>query len=343
MSNEPSPPQPGPEDPPSVEDVEERSLGRRLREQRVHVEERIEGTRQRLEAARPGSHVIDTVFRALERDSATGGGVLSAAVAFRIFLFLVPYVFFFVVGLGFAGDARDGNPQGVSQSVGITGLVASAVKGAADLGTGERVTALLVSGFALLLASRAAVKVLRITHGLIWRVPIPRLKSTSRAAAAFVGLITAAMLAGAGVAWLRSESLVFGIVGMALSAVVPFGLWFFVSWWLPHADCPWWALMPGAGVVALGTVLLHAATVYWFAYEIRAKSETYGAIGVSLALLLWAYMLGRIVTAAASTNAAFWYRNEERAGRPVPLAVDLEASLLSREPSPSASRTRHRR
>ena len=342
MSNESSVPRSEP-DPLPVADVEDRSLSRRLHERRVHVEERIEGTRQRLEAARPGSHVIDTVFRALERDSATGGGVLSAAVAFRIFLFLVPYVFFFVVGLGFAGDVKNGNPEGVSHSVGITGLVASAVKGAGEMGTGERVTALVVSGLAVLLASRAAVKVLRITHGLIWRVSIPRSRSTGRSAAAFVGLITVAMLAGAGVAWLRSESVVFGIVGMVLSAVVPFGLWLVVSWWLPHADCPWWALIPGAGVVALGTVLLHAATVYWFADEVRAKSETYGAIGASLALLLWAYMLGRIVTAAASTNAAFWYRNEERAGRPAPGAVDLEGVVLSREPSPSGSRTPHRR
>ena len=132
----------------------------------------------------------------------------------------------------------------------------------------------------MLLASRAAVKVLRITHGLIWRVPISAVEDTSRAAAAFVGLISVAMLAG-------------------------------------------------AGVVALGTVLLHAATVYWFAYETRAKSETYGAIGASLALLLWRYMLGRIITAAASINAAFWYRNEERAGRSVPSAVDLEGVVLS--------------
>jgi len=311
----------------SVEDPTERSLGNRLRGQRDHLEERIESTRRRLEEARPNSGIIDTVFRAFERDTATGGGVLSAAVAFRIFLFLVPFVFFFVVGLGFASDATNGNPNGLGNSVGITGLVASAVKGSGELGTTQRVTTLLVSGFALFLGSRAAVKVLRITHGLIWRVPIPRLASSTRAAGAFVGLIAVAMLSAAGVAALRSESVVLGVLGLLLSAVVPFGLWLIVSLWLPHADCPWWALIPGAAVVAVGSVALHAATVYWFAYEIKAKSETYGAIGASLALLLWAYMLGRIITAAAAANAAFWYRNEERQGHDVPEPVDLEATL----------------
>ena len=279
------------------------------------------------------------MFRAFERDVETGGGVLSAAVAFRIFLFLVPFVFFFVVGLGFASDATNGNPNALSDSVGITGLVASAVKGAGGLSTTQRVTALFVSGFALVLGSRAAVKVLRITHGLIWRVPIPKLASATRAAGVFVGVIAASVLVSAGVAALRSQSLILGIVGLVVSAVVPFGMWLLVSWWLPHAECPWWALAPGAAVVALGTLVLHAATIYWFSYEIKAKSETYGTIGASLALLLWAYMLGRIVTAGAAANAAFWYRNEERQGHAVPKPVDLEATLVTftTAPDPESS------
>lgn len=339
MTSDDAPPPDGSGGTPRVEDASERSLSTRLRGQRDHLEERIESTRRRLEDARPHSGVVDTVFRAFERDVETGGGVLSAAVAFRIFLFLVPFVFFFVVGLGFASDATNGNPNGLGNSVGITGLIASAIKGAGGLSTTQRVSALFVSGLALMLGSRAAVKVLRITHGLIWRVPIPRPKSATRAAGAFIGLIALAMLSAAGVAALRSESLVLGVLGLLLSAVVPFGLWLVVSLWLPHAECPWWALTPGAAVVAVGSVALHAATVYWFAYEIKAKSETYGAIGASLALLLWAYMLGRIVTAAASANAAFWYRNEERQGHAVPKPVDLETTLgtIATAPDPESS------
>ena len=54
-----------------------------------------------------------------------------------------------------------------------------------------------------------------------------------------------------------------------------------------------------------------------------------------LALLLWAYILGRIITAAISLNAAFWYRSEERAGRAVPAPIDLEEQLAGRPPEPS--------
>ena len=115
-----------------------------------------------------------------------------------------------------------------------------------------------------------------------------------------------------------SQSPLFAILALVLSAAVPFGVWLLASRLLPHAECPWWALAPGAAVVAIGMTGLQAATVFYFAGSIERKSDTYGAIGTSLALLLWAYILGRIVIAAISLNAAFWYRNEERAGRAVP-------------------------
>ena len=324
-SNRPLPDDPA--DLPVIEDAEERSLSQRLRTQRDHLEDRIETTRVRLEDARPHNRVIDTVFRAFERDVATGGGVLSAAVAFRIFLFLVPFVFFLVVAFGYTSDATNGDTTGLSKSLGIGGLIANAVKGAGDLSGGQRLTALFVSAFALFLGSRAAVKVLRITHGLIWRVPIPKLRSPMRAAGIFTAFISVALLASAAVGWLRSQSFLLGIIGIIIWLAVPFGLWLVVSFYLPRADCPWWALLPGAAVCGIGAEFLHVATVYWFAYEIEKKSDTYGAIGVSLALLLWAYLLGRIITASAAVNAAFWYRSEERQGHEVPEPVDLEARL----------------
>ncbi len=324
----------GPDDPPREDptgDAETRSLARRLRDRREIIEHRIDSTRERFEGARPDSSLVDTVFRAVEVDTATGGGVLSAAVAFRIFLFLVPYVFFLVVATGFVSDVTDGDPSSLTHAAGIGGLIAGAVRGAADLSTTQRITALIVSGFALFLASRSAVKVLRITHGLIWRVPIPRLTRSSRVAVAFIGLVSLQLVVGAAVGWMRAQSVVLGIVGIVVTGLVPFGIWLFVSSRLPRAETPWWALLPGAGVVGVGTVLLHAATVYYFAYEIEAKSETYGAIGASLALLLWAYLLGRIVTLSAAVNAAFWFRSEERLGHAVPAALDLEEQLSPAE------------
>ena len=59
--------------------------------------------------------------------------VLAGAVAFRIFLFLVPYVFVAVVGFGVAAEAVDQDAGDLARQAGIGGLVAKAVGGAADL------------------------------------------------------------------------------------------------------------------------------------------------------------------------------------------------------------------
>jgi uncharacterized BrkB/YihY/UPF0761 family membrane protein len=53
-------------------------------------------------------------------------------------------------------------------------------------------------------------------------------------------------------------------------------------------------------------------TVYWIAREVESKTDTYGAIGFALALLLWAYLMGRFITSAAVINESLWTRYQER-------------------------------
>ena len=82
---------------------------------------------------------------------------------------------------------------------------------------------------------------------------------------------------------------------------------------MPHAsDVPWTALLPGAIFFGLGLEALHLVTVYWIAREVEHKTDTYGAIGFALALLLWAYLLGRRITSAAVVNETLWTRYQRR-------------------------------
>ena len=50
-------------------------------------------------------------------------------------------------------------------------------------------------------------------------------------------------------------------------------------------------------------------TTYWIGHIVARKSSTYGAIGIALAVLLWVYVLGRIIVASAGVNAALWRRS----------------------------------
>ena len=70
----------------------------------------------------------------------------------------------------------------------------------------------------------------------------------------------------------------------------------------------WRDLLPGAIFVGVGIQVLHLITVYWITHLLTSKSETYGAIGAALAILFWAYLLGRVVAASAVVNAAAWHQ-----------------------------------
>jgi uncharacterized BrkB/YihY/UPF0761 family membrane protein len=158
--------------------------------------------------------------------------------------------------------------------------------------------------FALILASRSLVRVLRITHGLAWHARVPKLKKPTRAALVLIGSVLFAVLFGAWTSKLQDEVGVIGIMPIVAAGVVVAGAWVFVQYHLPRADVPWTKLIPGAVVVGLGVEVLQLVTVVWFTRYIESKSATYGAIGAALAILLWAYFLGRIIVSGAMLNAA---------------------------------------
>ncbi|HEY5153263.1 MAG TPA: YhjD/YihY/BrkB family envelope integrity protein [Acidimicrobiales bacterium] len=282
---------------------------------RERLVERVAALRAALEERRVGSISIDAAFRALDVETETGGGVLAGAIAFRVFMFMVPYVFFVVVALGMGAAVADHDPTTLARSVGIGGLAASGVASAADLSGGSRVAAILISGFALILGARAFSKVLWVTHELIWRVREHRVRAT-RSGFGLILVATVGLVLALGVGWLRQQSPLLTVVSLIAYTVVPSGLWLLVSSRLPHARCPWWALLPGAALFGVGVAALHVVTVTFIAHRMASKTETYGVIGGSLSLLLWAYLFGRIITATAVINSAFWSRYVARHSQP---------------------------
>jgi uncharacterized BrkB/YihY/UPF0761 family membrane protein len=269
---------------------------------------RIQAERHRLDSLRGTSPTVGFAFDAFSYDADTGAPVLAAALAFRVFLFQVPYVCLFVIIAGFVADMTGRSIESMFRGKGIASLTAHSVQSAASLSGWARFTGLVVVAYALFLTARAFVKVLNIVHSLVWDVPRTKLLSTTRATFGFVGFVSFALALSYLVQALRDRSAIGGIAALILFTIVPFLAWWYVSWWLPHRDCPLIALAPGAALVAIGTEILHLVTVIWFPHYLQNKSELYGTIGLSVALLLWAYFLGRLITLAVVLNAALWTR-----------------------------------
>jgi uncharacterized BrkB/YihY/UPF0761 family membrane protein len=286
----------------------------RARAQAEHLKTRADQTVKQFEAKRPSSRSIDAVFATMERDVTHGGGVLAAAVAFRIFIFLVPFVFVIVTAFPFASDAADQDPAELADKFGMAGLASTAIHSADNLSSWHRLTLLVVGLFALVLASRSLVRVLRITHGLAWNARVPKLQKATRAGVVLILVVLAFAVFGS-----VTASIDIGFIGLLpalVEGVFVVAMWVFVQNLLPHQpEVTWRDQVPGAVLVGIGTEALQLATVVYFTRSIESKSSTYGAIGAALAILLWAYLLGRIIVSGAMLNAVLWEQKQAEAAR----------------------------
>jgi hypothetical protein len=110
----------------------------------------------------------------------------------------------------------------------------------------------------------------------------------------------------------NSSGIAGAVTAIVMVTALSFALWWWVSWKLPHPPAPARALIPGALLMAIGADVLHLLTTYWIGHLVARKTHTYGAVGIALAVLLWVYILGRIIVASAGLNAALLHRRQNR-------------------------------
>ena len=263
--------------------------------------ERVYATRDRVYASRGRYHQVDVALRTWERDVEAGGSLMAAALAFRLFLWTLPAALFTVGLLGFSVDENDPG----ANSDGIRGYTMATVQQAASQAHRSRWLLVIAGGVLLLYVSYTLTKTIVVATALVWNRPLRSVHRPMRAVTVMLAAMTAAIALAAIGSFLRSISPGLGLVATAFTAGLWGLMWWVVSYLLPHADdLPWWGLLPGAVFLGIGTQLLHLATVYYFGVKLGNASEWYGPLGVAATLLLWAYIVSRLVLTSASINVA---------------------------------------
>jgi uncharacterized BrkB/YihY/UPF0761 family membrane protein len=266
---------------------------------------------QRAQRERERHRSVDAVFEMVERDGEVGGGIIAGALAYRLFIWLLPLALVAVAGLGFAADAASRSPEDAAESLGIEGLISNSIANAAE--SPNRWYALLIGIPVLLWTTRSLLRVLIGAHRLVWgdvraAAPKPTAVATVRLLVLLLSFGIVTTLAGAVRAWSPGPGLV-----ATLAALVGFaGLWLLISLQLPHRSATWVELIPGALLYGVGTEVLNVVVAYVITPWALAKQGTYGALGVAAALLFGLFLISRVAVAAAVVNATLW----ERQARP---------------------------
>lgn len=261
--------------------------------------ERVYATRDRVISSRRRYHQIDMALRTWERDVEAGGSLMAAALAFRLFLWTLPATVFLVGLLGFTVDDHQ------ADSTALRGYTLATVEQAASQAHHSRWLMVIVGGVLTVGVSYTLTKTVVVATALIWGQPLRSVRRPVRAIGIMLGAITVAVALAALGSWLRSISPAIGLGATIVTAGLWALMWWLLSYLLPHTDgLPWWGLLPGAVFLGVGTQVLHLATVFYFGEKLSSASALYGSLGTAATMLLWAYVVSRLVLASASINVA---------------------------------------
>jgi uncharacterized BrkB/YihY/UPF0761 family membrane protein len=276
---------------------------------------RADRAREKLTAAKASAksasekHVALAVpLRAAERNRRVAASVLAGGLAYRVFLWLLP--FGLLVG-GALGFLNAGSTEKAVSKGGIPGAISNAV-GDASRSANSNSWWLLAVGVPLLLwAGFSGAKAVQLVHSLVWEDP-PRKTKPLQGSLAFTGVLLALWAIVALTWWVRGDWP--GIFAPVLTVAPLTGLWLWVSLQLPHRDAPWKALLPGALLVGIGFPVLHQLILTFLVPKLEKSTSLYGGLGATTTVIFFMYLLATLVVTAPILNSSLHQELTRRAG-----------------------------
>lgn len=272
--------------------------------------ERARTLRRHTDAARSRHSSVDFGLSLAERDSSVGGGLLAGALAYRLFILLVPSALLFVSGVGLYSGIVDESPSTIAKEAGLHGLIASEVAATASSSSRWIVFILMVP--VVMYAITQLYRAIAVVHAIVWhgsgRVARTTTKGVGVLGAAFLVNLAAAEIVG----WIRRHDQLGGLTAMLVYLAVVGGAWLAVSMQLPHREARWPALVPGALLFGAGLLCINVFNVYVTTRLVEDRADTYGALGVATALLFSLVLVGRLMVVSAELNALLDERRRQR-------------------------------
>jgi uncharacterized BrkB/YihY/UPF0761 family membrane protein len=263
--------------------------------------ERTRLARRRVEAARARHSSLDLGFNVIEHDAAIGGGLLAGALAYRLFVLLLPTALLFVSGIGLYADAANKSTGAAARDAGLQGLIASQV--ASTAAGGARWAVFLVMVPAVLYAAARLYRAVAVAHAIAWHGSGRGVRTTPRGVGLLIVMLLATVVAVEVGGWARRHLELGDLIALVVYLVLIGGAWLALSGELPHRDAGWTALLPGAAVVGAGLLLVNVFNVYITTRLVEDRADTYGALGIAAALLFSMVLVGRVIVVSAELNA----------------------------------------
>jgi membrane protein len=256
------------------------------------------------------------VIGAFDREHVSGAGLLAGGVAYRFFLWLVPFGLLLAAVGSFWVRLSARSLEHTAKDFGLGGVAAHSATVAVEDGSRARWYLLLAGLVLVTWAGAAAVRALRVAAFIAWRLPPERLRRPLHASALFFALAVLGCVASTWTSWARHNLGGFGLVATIAVAFIYAGAALFGFFKLPRpADVGWRELLPGALLVGCGLTAVHVFTAYYLAGRLERAPDLYGTLGASTAVLLILFLIARLILSAMFLNGALHAHAEFRPRR----------------------------
>ena len=245
-----------------------------------------------------------TAIAAFEREQVSGAGLLAGGLAYRLFFWLVPFGLEIAAIASFWLEEDPSSLTTTAKSFGLSGAATHSALSAVQSGVHAR-WYLLLSGLVFMgYFGLGAVRALRVSAFVAWRIKPTRLRRPFRASATFSGLMVVGLGATTFTSWLREHFPAIGVLATVGAIVVFIALALYTMNALPHGEgITWRAQIPGAVVFACGVTAVHVFTVYYLSAKLERSPKLYGTLGAATVVLLGLFLIARVFIAGMFLNA----------------------------------------
>jgi uncharacterized BrkB/YihY/UPF0761 family membrane protein len=262
---------------------------------------------------------VEALIEALETEQRAGAPLLAGGLAYRFFFWLVSFGLFSAAILSFWVRSSPDDVKSVAKSFGLAGVATSSAINAVNSGANSR-WYFLIAGLGLLLYfGIGAMRALHVTAILAWRLEPFRMQKQLRSGFGFSLILVAAVMLSLCTEWVRHHAPSTGLLAIAAIGVGWIALLVLAFNVLPHGPIgSWTALLPGAVEVGVGLGVIQSIVVYYLAAKLERSPNLYGALGASTVVLLWLFLMARLIVSGMFLNATLERRRQaaRRSSRP---------------------------
>jgi uncharacterized BrkB/YihY/UPF0761 family membrane protein len=273
---------------------------------------RFVDTAERLTTWGPFGPWFEIGWQVWRRDQMIAGSVLAAAVAYRIFIWLLPLALVAVAVLGLFGKAA--TLQGTTE-LGLSNYVATSVAQAATSGSLiGRVILIITGSLVFLYESYVLLRTLRAVSAFAWRTDVRPMRRPARKVSLFLAMTLALVLVLSTTNRITSAfNFPFGLaMALVTLAVVPAYLVLVSMTLLPHRARDWKDFLPGALLIYASYTAAHLVATLVIVPWVSHKQATYGVLGISAGMLFLMFVFGRIIELSFSLSAVMAEARTER-------------------------------